>query len=63
MPSRAMTSEAPTIAASTSLPGSEFASPTAREAGQVTVETWLTESECVSSKSSPWQSIAFANAR
>ena len=23
---------------------------------------WLTESECVSSKSSPWHSIAFANA-
>ena len=28
----------------------------------MTVETWLTESECVSSKSSPWQSIALANA-
>ncbi len=62
MPSRVMTSEAPTIAASTSLPGNACASPTASEAGQVTVETWLTESECVSSKSSPWQSIAFANA-
>ena len=28
----------------------------------ITAETWLTESECVSSKSSPWQSIAFAKA-
>ena len=30
--------------------------------GPVTVVTWLTESECVSSKSRPWQSIAFAKA-
>ena len=28
----------------------------------MTVETWLTESECVSSKSRPWQSIALAKA-
>jgi hypothetical protein len=62
MPSRVTTSFAPTIAASTSAPPSPCASPTASAAGQVTVETWLTESECVSSKSSPWHSIAFANA-
>ena len=43
-------------------PGSAPALAAASAAGQVTVETWLTESECVSSKSSPWQSIAFANA-
>ena len=38
------------------------ASATASVAGQVTVEMWLTESEWVSSKSRPWQSIAFAKA-
>ena len=42
--------------------GPEPASPAASAAGAITVETWLTESEWVSSKSSPWQSIAFANA-
>ena len=31
-------------------------------AGTTTVDTCATESECVSSKSSPWQSIAFAKA-
>src|SRR5437763_5179159 len=61
-PRRVITSAPPTIAASTSLPCRPCASPTASAAGHVTVETWLTESECVSSKSSPWQSIAFANA-
>ena len=61
-PSRVIASLPATIAVSTSLPDRPFASPTASAAGQVTVETWLTESECVSSKSSPWQSIAFANA-
>jgi len=61
-PSRVIASFPATIAARTSLPGRPLASPIASAAGQVTVETWLTESECVSSKSSPWQSIAFANA-
>src|SRR5207244_12759963 len=37
-------------------------SPAASAAGQTTTLTWETESECVSSKSSPWQSIAFAKA-
>ena len=62
IPSRVTTSFAPTIAVSTSRPDAPCASPAASAAGQVTVETWLTESECVSSKSSPWQSIAFAKA-
>ena len=36
--------------------------PAAIAAGQTTTLTCATESECVSSKSRPWQSIAFANA-
>ncbi len=61
-PSLVIVSFPPTIAASTSLPGSPCASPTASAAGHETVETWLTESEWVSSKSRPWQSMAFAKA-
>ena len=36
--------------------------PAASEAGQVTTLTCATESECVSSKSRPWQTIALAKA-
>src|SRR5262249_51715605 len=52
----------PTIAVSPSRPLAPFASPAAIDAGVTTTLTWATESECVSSKSSPWQTIAFANA-
>ena len=62
IPTRQVTSFPATIAASASRPPAPTASAAARAAGAITVETWLTESECVSSKSSPWQSIAFANA-
>src|SRR5579859_4685850 len=62
VPSRVIASLPATIPASTSGPASPRAWPTASAAGQVTVEMCETESECVSSKSSPWQSIAFAKA-
>ena len=62
MPTRTTTSLPATIAVSTSRPLAPTASPAASDAGVTTAETWLTESECVSSKSSPWQSIAFAKA-
>ena len=51
-----------TIAVSSSRPDAPRASAAAAAAGTTTVLTCATESECVSSKSSPWQSIAFANA-
>ena len=50
------------IAVSSSRPLAPRASASAAAAGTTTVLTCETESECVSSKSSPWQSIAFANA-
>src|SRR5439155_4843902 len=62
IPTRVTTSLPPTIAASSSRPVAPCASPAASAAGQTTTLTWETESECVSSKSSPWQSIAFAKA-
>ena len=62
MPTRVTTSLPPTIAASTSRPPAPAASPAASAVGQTTTLTCATESECVSSKSRPWQSIAFAKA-
>ena len=51
-----------TIAVSSSRPLAPRASASAAAAGTTTVLTCATESECVSSKSRPWQSIAFAKA-
>ena len=62
MPIRVTISLPATIAVSSSRPEAPCASAAAAAAGTTTVLTWATESECVSSKSSPWQSIAFANA-
>ena len=62
IPIRVTISLPATIAARSSRPGAACDSAAADAAGTTTVLTCATESECVSSKSSPWQSIAFANA-
>ena len=62
MPIRVTISLPATIAVSSSRPLAPRASASAAAAGTTTVLTCETESECVSSKSRPWQSIAFANA-
>ena len=61
-PTRVTTSLPATIAVSSSAPDEPCASAVASAAGHTTTLTCETESECVSSKSSPWQSIPFANA-
>ena len=62
MPTRVTTSFPATIAVSSSRPPAPSASAAAAAAGQVTTLTCAIESEWVSSKSRPWQSIALAKA-
>ena len=62
MPTRVTTSFPATIAVSSSRPPAPSASAAAAAAGQTTTLTWAIESEWVSSKSRPWQSIALAKA-
>ena len=61
-PTRVTISFPTTIAGSSSAPDEPWASAVASAAGQTTTLTCETESECVSSKSRPWQIIPFAKA-